>query len=343
MQPTLEDIQFFYQSCLATNVTANELVRLKNLALKCDDLGRFAAVLPIVATTNVACDKALSPQDEAKFLKLKTSIIATNLKQQAFIKQLGSRLLEENVTVILLKSTAFNGYLYENSAPRGNSDIDILVHPNDKQRLEAVLQNMADLYEPDIKKPFEGYYEQTWIAKKDKSIFIDVHTSLTNPLMFKIDIDELFNTALSHPAYLDNSLKILTPEANLIHLATHISKDGYLPHHSLVDAAKLRRIHSLDTVKLIEFAKRWQCIKATSMLITSMNLYLPQWITDITKELTTTYRTRQAIKIMGWDTGNNRLLKRLQQLILQYLLIDTVTSALGLQIAYFKRLITKAN
>jgi hypothetical protein len=135
-------------------------------------------------------------------LKLNTiKLIVDIAAKKHFIKQLMAILEVHNISVILLKGMAFNGYIYDSEAPRGVSDIDILIKPHDKRMFDKIFNAIATLVAVENKHAFDGLYEQTWRSNDTAKHLIDVHTYLTNPILFNINYDQLWKHSIIHPEY----------------------------------------------------------------------------------------------------------------------------------------------
>ena len=152
MNSVIEDTYFFYRHCFQSNIGDREKTKLVELTVYHPHLSRFAALLPFNRVDNIGVERIV----ESKFNAIKMAIIATNLKQQVFIQGLARSLEAQSIQVILLKSSALNGYIYTDGHCRGNSDIDILVHPKHQKRLEEILCNVALLHDKTDSEPFDA-------------------------------------------------------------------------------------------------------------------------------------------------------------------------------------------
>lgn len=333
MKVTNEEILFFFKHCLNKSNDPQTQAKLIELTLSSKQLSRFAALLDVDSTQIKHKNLAFRA-----FNQIKTEIIAKNLSQQSFIRKLLPKIAEKNIKIILLKSSAYNGYIYENSKPRGNSDIDLLVHPKDRETFEEILSELADQHIPIKPKPFEGLYETTWISKLDKALFIDLHYNLTNPIMFNISHNELFKLSLKSPSFNDEHLRILSPEMNYAHCAIHIIGDGYLPHHSVLDAIMLLKKTKISNELLENIALTWKCKKATSLL----NSYLDMLDIDIkTEKINADIITKFHLKLFSTKFIKGTLFRRIQQTIIHFMLLDNAMAAIHLQIKYIKLKISK--
>ena len=329
MKLAIKETYYFYYQCLREEITNLERKELIELVLKYPHLRRFAALLPIQATTDLPITEA----QKAKFNTIKMAIIATNLKQQAFIRSIAREFELHSILVILLKSSGLNGYLYPNQRCRGNSDIDLLIRSNEKEKLEQLLQKVAYLHNKSDSQPFDGLYEQTWISKQDPTLFIDVHTELTNPKLFSIYNADIFGLSREHPQYNTPAIRVMGPEHNFIHAALHIFGDGYLPHHSLLDAANLLSKLRMSSRGLEQICKAWGCQLITQLLITEL-----QQSKLTTKTHNQPISASLRIKIGRYLLSKNypvkSLRRKLQQALLQIVLVDSFKRVIATQVQY---------
>lgn len=331
MNSVIEDTYFFYRHCFQSNIGDNEKRKLIELTVNHTHLSRFAALLPFNRVDNIGIEKTV----QSKFNAIKMAIIATNLKQQAFIQNLAKRLEAQSIQVILLKSSAFNGYIYTNNHCRGNSDIDILVHPKDQKYIEKLLYGVANLHVKKDSEPFEGLYEKTWISKQDPTLFLDVHTALTNPKLFNINPAEIFLSSMPHPTFKSKAIRLMSPEHNFIHAGLHILGDGYLPHHSLVDAIAISEKEDLD----------WECIENTSnawgcSLVTKLIRIELENAVAINSKLECSKRIPSRLyvgrRILAKQYPVKTLRRRVQQALLQFSLVDSLLNVLSTQKNYIR-------
>lgn len=329
MKLAINETYYFYQKCLEQELTNFESKQLIELVLKYPHLRRFAALLPIKSTTELL----LTESQKTKFSAIKMAIIATNLKQQAFIKSIAREFELNSLTVILLKSSALNGYLYKNQHCRGNSDIDLLIKRDEKEKVERILKKVADLHNKTDSQPFDGLYEQTWICKQDPTLFIDVHSELTNPKLFSICNTEIFQLSRQHPLYNTQALRIMVPEHNLIHAALHTFGDGYLPHHSLIDAASIMNSQEINIRELQKKCKAWGCQLITQLMI--QELQDTKLIKKIHNQPTTlSSRINTGKYLLRKIYPVKTIRRKLQQALLQILLVDDLKRVTGTQLQY---------
>jgi hypothetical protein len=122
-------------------------------------------------------------------------------------------------------------------------------------------------YRPKVKHRFDGLYENTFISTEENQPHLDLHYYLAHPTLFPIDTEVLWNSSKMHPYYNDNSIRTLSDEHNLIHLAVHCFKDMSFVNYSLIDAHNLLKSNRLDINEIFKVAKSWNAAGALYLLI----------------------------------------------------------------------------
>ncbi len=331
MKLAINETYYFYHQCLREELTTFERKQLMELVLKYPHLRRFAALLPIQSTT----DLPISEAQKAKFNAIKMAIIATNLKQQAFIRSIAREFELHSITVVLLKSSGLNGYLYPNQRCRGNSDIDLLIRSNEQDKLEQILEKVAYLHNKSDSQPFDGLYEQTWISKQDPTLFIDVHSDLTNPKLFSICNADIFELSTEHPQFNTPAIRVMGPEHNFIHAALHIFGDGYLPHHSLLDAANILNKLKMNSQNLKAICNAWGCKLITQLLISELQDTNLASILQ-SQSIPATLRVKIGKYLLNKNYPVKSLRRKLQQALLQLLMVDSFKRVIATQAQYVR-------
>ena len=331
MKLAINETYYFYHQCLREELTTFERKQLMELVLKYPHLRRFAALLPIQSTT----DLPISEAQKAKFNAIKMAIIATNLKQQAFIRSIAREFELHSITVVLLKSSGLNGYLYPHQRCRGNSDIDLLIRSNEQDKLEQILEKVAYLHNKSDSQPFDGLYEQTWISKQDPTLFIDVHSDLTNPKLFSICNADIFELSTEHPQFNTPAIRVMGPEHNFIHAALHIFGDGYLPHHSLLDAANILNKLKMNSQNLKAICNAWGCKLITQLLISELQDTNLASILQ-SQSIPATLRVKIGKYLLNKNYPVKSLRRKLQQALLQLLMVDSFKRVIATQAQYVR-------
>jgi hypothetical protein len=263
------------------------------------------------------------------------AIVADIAAKRAFIHKLTAALERNNISIILLKGMAFNDVLYPAAAPRGTSDIDILIKPTDKENFELVLRELAKPVEVDNGHPFDGLYEQSWIAIDGANQFIDVHTYLTNPLLFNIDYDMLWQTSYKHPAYQSEKVRLMQDEKTYAYLITHMLNDTNFYHYNLIDIHELLAKNTVKALIVEQVISKWGVSKASKYVRLSAETHL---LTNFDPKLSASdkhgffdsvnwFFIQQLMCIAASDKS---ILQRIKQLVTYFLFVDNTKNVLKL-------------
>jgi hypothetical protein len=135
-------------------------------------------------------------------------------------------LVENDIPVILLKGVALADDLYGNVALRPLSDMDVLAHLEDRRCLIELLEplnyKLKDIEVHDA-TTFEYENEIVLVKAGEPKSYLDLHWSLLDSMYYQhaVDLDWFWQTAV--PANVDGiKTKILGPEAQLLHLCSHL-------------------------------------------------------------------------------------------------------------------------
>lgn len=332
-----EIIVKLFKFCLGT--TSFEKLELETIKYACIDnqATRFSALFLSKLGSNL-----VDRQDYNLLKQSANKVVVNSMCQRNFIDALKVHLEHSDIEILLLKSSAFNGYLYELNAPRGNSDIDILVRKNDVNTLNSELSKVAKKVCNKDKSPFANLYESTWQSKDFKGVFIDVHTSPANPILFPISELDLWCDSLAHPLYDSKYVKILSPEKNLLQLCLHMFGDYNFLHHSLFDAVVLVSKTEIDIRQLNDVARRWGVSKLVGLLDYALCSIFGKDSVSVKKS---SYLSSLSTKLYWYLFQTNEKPKtasaRLKQLTSQYLLLDNMNRAFLNQIAFLKKFKSK--
>ncbi|MBU2979941.1 nucleotidyltransferase family protein [Alteromonas sp. C1M14] len=312
------NVEFFYRNILSDYKNEETVTRLANAVLLEDELSKFL-LLNECENLFISIDPK-SNVFKNYFLK-KSKIILYGAKQKKIIFDIGKFLDSLDTSLILLKSLGLNDFLYVNES-RVGSDIDILIASDTKKKLLESYPSEIGIYQPFKAKPFEGLYEETWIIDK---IVIDAHQRLTNQYLFNIPTSWLFEKAFEHPGYGLNSIKTLPYELHIIHLVIHIFNDGYLPHHSTIDLAKILKNKDIDKDKLSKYAAKIGCVKIFRI------------ISDYVEK-----NVIKGMKVSPPILFRKKSNHKIKKIIMQYLYIDSKKKVFINHINYIYRYISRS-
>ena len=261
--------------------------------------------------------------------------IADIAAKRLFIGKLIPLLAASEIPIILLKGMAFNDDLYPAFGPRGTSDIDILVKPEDIEKFDILLAELARPAAADNGHPFDGLYEKSWIAKESANQFIDVHTHLTNPILFKIDSNALWATSYKHPAYLSENIRLMNDENTCAYLLTHMINDTNFYHYNLIDMHELVAKGKLQNLTIEKIVSEWGVSKAFSYvqqigekhLLTDFNLGAES---SNHKTLFASLNWFFIQHVMLISASDKSVLQRIKQLVTYFLFVDNTKNVLQL-------------
>lgn len=176
----------------------------------------------------------LEPQVQVILNEYTTQGIVSELAKQALLQEIIREFSQNKIPVILLKSTAFNQWLYSSEAPRLSNDIDLLVKTSDWEKATQCLSKFL-VYQP---KKTQGIlddtYEMSFRSVNNNSI-VDIHKALIHPSLFNINEKSLWETSISHPIYKTENVRMLSPQNALYHNALHSVKDLDFLRYSMID------------------------------------------------------------------------------------------------------------
>lgn len=175
-----------------------------------------------------------------------------------------------DIPVIVLKGGAYAGTLYSTDCPRGSSDLDILVPPEQFTEACQALQSLLGWFplEDAGRVHFNAaFYEKTFFHPKGDRPHLDVHRGLTYPFLFEIDTLQLWHNSRPHPSFADPKIRMLDAEDSLLHLAVHAFRDLNFCTHNLLDAHYIFTKWAPDTTLLISRARSWGADKVLSVLL----------------------------------------------------------------------------
>ncbi|KXI27225.1 nucleotidyltransferase family protein [Paraglaciecola hydrolytica] len=263
------------------------------------------------------------------------SIVADIAAKRAFIQQLAAALEHKNIAIILLKGMAFNDVLYPTAAPRGTSDIDILIKPADKENFELVLKELAKPVKLDNEHPFDGLYEQSWIVLAGANQFIDVHTSLTNPLLFNVNYDMLWQTSYKHPTYQSENVRLMDNENTYAYLITHMINDTNFYHYNLIDIHELLAKNTLQPIIVEQVIREWGVSKASKYVRLSAETHLltnfdPKYSASDKGGFFDSFNWFFVKQVMLVSASDKSVLQRIKQIVTYFLFVDSTKNVLKL-------------
>jgi hypothetical protein len=183
--------------------------------------------------------------------------IVTELGKQAQLNKIITVLSAHTVPLILLKGAAFNGVLYSIQAPRTSNDLDILIKNEHRETAIKAIEEVMNYTKKSAPDVFGDLFEISFSPKNKSGAALDLHVSLTHPLLFNINEDQLWEESIQHPSYNNTLVRVLSSEHALIHQAIHAYKDMDFCKYNLIDSYELLNSQHFNIEKTVAIAKGW--------------------------------------------------------------------------------------
>lgn len=254
--------------------------------------------------------------------------------QQQWLGQALTLLGENGIRVLLLKAVAFNGDVYPPDKPRIGSDLDILVMPGEFERARELL---ATLFEPEPvpeneKATAEALWETSFALPQKLPCSLDLHRAIGSSLLFPVDTGELFERSIPHPAWPQESVRILSPEDQMIHLATHAARDLSVMNHTLLDTHEVWTNYEPDNQLLLQLSEQADARNALFLLLKSCREVLDTRVPAGLLEQLPVSRFQVALAARLFDRGlvykrsNKSIAYKLRQALGYFLITDNVAN-----------------
>lgn len=212
--------------------------------------------------------------------------ISTEALYRNWLTSFGKRLAASELQAVLLKGSAFNGWLYADNTPRYSVDIDLWVHPSDFDQACTLMadSHQAVLLDAHRKATHQRLFERVFMPTKPGLPIVEIHRDLTNPYLYKVDALAILADSLPHPGYGNAALRTLSPGHNLLNLALHCSRDRDFANYSLLDAHELWCQTRPDADEMLDTARQWQACTPLFFLLHNAAIHMgtpiPQRLLD---------------------------------------------------------------
>lgn len=272
--------------------------------------------------------------------QLTFTVIADVEEKKAVLRELSNAITDDYPSMMLLKGMAFNDSIYTSEAPRGTSDIDLLIDPDDKSKFESSFITQAQKIESKFDQAFDGLFEQTWQSNYKPRVYFDVHWYLSYPNLFSFDQTKIFGRSVPHPLYQNQKLRVLSNEDQLVNLAIHLMRDCDFYDYGLVDCHELICNQNVDLELTVNIAKEWG---AKSCLFYLLWLSVNHLNTPITQDILSQIKPNSVKHtlcksiIKHWlvkPTKTKTLSHRLKQFTVVFLFVDSIYAAIKLYSLY---------
>lgn len=173
------------------------------------------------------------------------------------------------VPYLVLKGTALQAMAYGNDpATRPSDDVDVLVHPRDRER--ALRHLLRDGFDLEVELPLESYLQLRKGASLLRAgIAVDLHWNIFYWSKDPKLIDRMFQRAVPLD-YRGRPLLSLCPTDTLLHTVTHgFGTNQVPPIRWVLDAALLIRSGQVDWALLESeaIASGWACATAAQLAV----------------------------------------------------------------------------
>ncbi len=273
-----------------------------------------------------------------------TRAIAANLVNEQWLKRILEQFGQAQIGVILLKSSAFSHSLYPAEAPRVGRDLDLLVREEQFERACRLMEGIMHpvVLHPDRPVTHATLFERVFRPADGTGPTVEIHRGLTNPGIFHIGEEALWETSLPHPRYGSRLVRMLSPEHSLLHLAVHAFRDLDFCTHNLVDAHRILTRWRPDGRKLADTAGRWGARTVLHCLLdncrTVMGSELPETLHRSLRPAPLRRRAMRAILRSPHNhlppDGRKSRRYRLLQLLAQWTFPDSPHQGMAYQLSY---------
>lgn len=266
---------------------------------------------------------------------------ASEMLKHRWLNTFGEKITEAGIFAALLKSSAFNGWIYPAEAMRHSVDIDLWVTP---KAFEQTCRLMLETHNPVVlgkyrKATHEHLFERVFMPKPGTpGPTVEVHRGLTNPHLYSVSYSSLLKDSSAHPGFQNTNLRRLSPEKNLLNLALHASRDRNFVGYGTMDVHELWCKGGVSASRLLELAAEWQAKTPLYFLLLGAkeNLDSPIPNTVLNELRPKAWRQKLAAATTGVTSSAHSKNQpgRFKQLLSNYALTDSLFNAIKFQIDY---------
>ncbi len=198
-------------------------------------------------------------RDEVFAQHLESCVRAVRLDR--ILLDLADQLLAGGIDLVVLKGTASAHLLYPDPAMRVFADNDLLFRTEQFDRALQILQGMGYVRPVAPPRPdFDRRFAKGATLKGPEGDEVDTHRNLVfGTFGFRIDLDELFDSSVTFELG-GRRLRALGPETRFLHACYHAALGDPDPRYSSIrDIAQMLAYSPLDTQRVLELARRWEC------------------------------------------------------------------------------------
>ncbi len=288
----------------------------------------------------------LSPESQKLLTTITQQGIVTELARKIQLQQIISTLSADNIPLILLKGAAFSEVLYNPQAPRTSNDLDILIHKKHWHKAVSAIKTVMNYTEKPQPDVFGDLFELSFVPKNKVGAALDLHASLTHPLLFNINEEQLWENSIEHPSFTNELVRTLSAEHALIHQAIHAYKDMDFCKYNLVDSHEIITAQNPDIKKTMAIAKEWGAsVPLFTLLKNCTEIMCSNVSSDLLKQVEPRFIAYKMIKKLlksrfTQPIANRKPLRyRVNQILAQFVFTGSIIRPLLLQSLFVKSLI----
>ncbi len=292
----------------------------------------------------------LSPEIQKILTATTQQGVVTELARKNQLQQIITTLSAQNIPLILLKGAAFAEVLYSSQAPRTSNDLDILIHKKHWHKAVAAIKTVMNYTEKPQPDVFGDLFELSFVPKNKVGAALDLHASLTHPLLFTICEEQLWEHSVEHPSFTNELVRTLSPEHALIHQAIHAYKDMDFCKYNLVDSHEIINTQNPDIKKTMAIAKEWGATVPLYTLLKNCTEIMNSNVnSDLLKQAEPKFITYKMIKKLlksrfTQPIANRKPLRyRVTQILAQFVFTGSFIRPLKIQWLFIKSLLSKSN
>lgn len=271
--------------------------------------------------------------------------IVTELAKKSQLTDIFNVLVKKNIPFIILKGAAFANVLYSNEAPRISNDLDILIKKEHWQSAVLAISTIM-VYKKKSGQVFDDLCEISFRPKSNIGAALDLHVSLSYPLLFTINEHALWKSSVPHPEYGSENIRLLSAEQALVHQAIHAFVDMNFCKYNLVDSHEIINTLQPDINKAMTIAKEWGASTPLYILLTYCEKVMNS---NFDKKILKKSKPNSLIRFSAYKllnssysqpVGEKKTLRyRLNQILSQFIFTGSITRPLALQWLFVKSFI----
>ncbi|MCP4664040.1 MAG: nucleotidyltransferase family protein [bacterium] len=159
---------------------------------------------------------------------------------EAALHELLGAFAEADLRVVVLKGVVLSERLYPDPRVRPTTDMDLLAAPGDIMRVRRVLEGIGYRVPGD---ELRREYPHHVVLSRADSGAIELHTRASSGIGTELASEELMDRAVPYRTIQGDTVRILSPEDELIYLAVHAARHRFLRLVWLYDLRLFLKCH----------------------------------------------------------------------------------------------------